>query len=79
MADQEIKSSNEIKKNRNFSRRFRFDNNGAKQIDIFRIENRVWDTIRSAKTISKKVEALGFEYLLIRNLKQYEDFMQTLY
>jgi len=31
------------------------------------------------KQFQKKVEALGFEYLLIRNLKQYEDFMQTLY
>lgn len=30
------------------------------------------------KNFQKNVEALGFEYLLIRNLKQYEDFMQTL-
>ena len=30
------------------------------------------------KNFQNKVEALGFEYLLIRNLKQYEDLMQTL-
>lgn len=30
------------------------------------------------KNFQNKVEALGFEYLLIRNLKQYEDFMQAL-
>jgi len=30
------------------------------------------------KNFQNKVEALGFEYLLIRNLKQYEDFVQTL-
>jgi len=30
------------------------------------------------KNFQNKVEVLGFEYLLIRNLKQYEDLMQTL-
>ena len=30
------------------------------------------------KNFQNKVEALGFEYLLIRNLKEYEDLMQTL-
>lgn len=31
------------------------------------------------KNFQNKVEALGFEYLLIRNLKQYENLMQTLF
>jgi len=32
----------------------------------------------SQKEFQSNVEALGFEYLLIRNLKEYENFMQTL-
>lgn len=31
------------------------------------------------KNFQKNIESLGFEYLLIRNLKQYEDLMQTLF
>jgi len=33
----------------------------------------------SQKEFQSNVQSLGFEYLLIRNLKEYENFMQTLF